>query len=125
MEHHWIKTKQHIAISYEDRCIRLKNDLALYKYLRSDRHAADRLAAHIRRVYRKKFGKSLRITRRSLAVEIVWHVRVLQMMDLSVRVLHWGNTDFMKNLYLHMDVIDCGEKEIDGNRFIWDYLSRF
>ena len=32
---------------------------------------------------------------------------------------------FIEWLWDHMDVIDCGKKEIDGNRFVWDILDRW
>jgi len=123
MAREWNTEYHEISISYEDRCIRIRNDRRLHAFLLSNPSAARRLADYIRKQYHRRFGKSLRITRDSLAVEIVWHMRVLRWMNVINRIFPFGNQKLMKELYVHMEVIDCGEREIDSNRFIWDALS--
>ena len=108
--------KKRIRIRYGNRCVHIPNDAALYHYLQQKPNGEYHLADHILRTYRNQYGKELRISRQSLATEIRWHVRVYRWMQ---------KTGFPgRRLDRRMKVIDCGERKIDNNRFIWDLLSR-
>lgn len=75
--------------------------------------------------YRKEHRKNIAISEASLATEILGHLLPHHFL-MSMRKIHLPravlkSTDFFIE---RTSIIDCGEKVVDGNRFIWDLLSK-
>ena len=77
--------------------------------------------------YKNIYNKDINITEKSLRSEIITHYK---MYDLCMRII---NNKSINNKYIinaakwiekHTNIIDCGEKKYDNNRFIWDLLSK-
>ena len=119
-----------ISVKYEDRVVRIRSDESIYKRLHSGRKAGRQLAEQILREYEARFNKPLRISLGSLNAEIKIHVFADRIFAASEkffekiriaphlkRFAHW--------LHVHTRVIDCGEKAIDNNRFVFDFFAPF
>ena len=83
------------------------------------------LARKLLMAYRKEHRQSIAISEASLAAEILGHLLPHQFLK-SVRQIPLPkallkSTDFFLE---RTSIIDCGEKEVDDNRFIWDLLSK-
>ena len=81
------------------------------------------MAGHLRAAYEGHFKKPLRISEKSLAVEVYMHYKF----QVWFRYLEKGfkNSRLLKRLLRSTAVIDCGEKSCDTNRFVWDFMARF
>lgn len=118
-------TKFHgIGIVCEDKCVRVRNDQTLVDFLNDPKTKGSLLIAeYARDLYEEQFGKPLGITQDSLAIEILGHVFVDKLAaaheQLKIRVAD----SFLDMIRLRMEVIDCGEADIDNNRRVWDALS--
>lgn len=111
-----------IGISLSDRIVRVNNDGLLKAMLiTGKRDSALTLSSKIRQMYEAEFGKSLNITTRSLAAEIYDHY-LLQELTLKIEKLT-GQIRPTRWMIRHMEVIDCGERSEDNNRFLWDLVS--
>ena len=115
-----------IGICFEPRVVRVVNHEELKQFLLQRGKGkvirqARRVAGFALKGYQRKFGEELKISKKSLTMEIAGHF-ALQEMSKSIEGIIGSNkwTRWMQN---HMDVIDCGEKAIDNNRFIWDFLA--
>lgn len=112
-----------IKVELLDRVVRVENGKALKALLKpGKRSAAMALARTVRRAYEKKAGTALDITEKSLAAEIYDHY-LLQEMTLFTEKL-FGQSRPTRWMIRHMEVIDCGEKSEDNNRFLWDWASK-
>ena len=111
-----------IEVRFEPHLARVVNDDALIHVLQDGkRRASFLLARQILEEYREKFGEELRIKERSLACEIYWHYYCLiKAIAIEKR---FGKKKFTTWLIRHIDVSDCGEREVDTNRIFWDILS--
>ena len=123
MAYNWKYIENGIGIVIEERVIRIANDWVLEAYLGRDKHKACLLAARLREMYRTSKGRDLNITDKSLAAEIYYHYR-LQKISLAIEKKH-GRSRPTRWMIRHMKVIDCGEMQVDNNRFVWDIASRF
>lgn len=119
-----------ISVKYEDRVVRIRSDENLIRFLHLDRKAGRRLAEQILTEYEAHFGKPLQISLGSLNAEIRIHVFADRLFAASekfftkiriaphfARLAHW--------LHVHTRVIDCGEKTVDNNRFVFDLFAPF
>ena len=69
-------------------------------------------------------GKELRISDNSLIVEIWGHVYAGYFMLAMKKLFRTQLTDYLAKIVLkRCEIIDCGEKEIDRNRRIWDMFA--
>lgn len=129
------KNYQGITVKFETGWVRVVTDDCLINYLeREGKKDAEQLADWILAEYRNLLGCSLKIRRDSLAVEILIHAYMdtiserledhAQRSEIpgTVKRLLKGVCDKMQK---HTDVIDCGEKEVDSNRLIFDGLAPF
>lgn len=114
-----------IEVALEDQLIHVYSNAELWQYL--DGKAGSRfelLAKTIKSDYEEEFGKPLDISDDSLIVEILVHV-YCDYLGLSfnriVRIKWIQN--LVKKLLKRAEVIDCGEKSIDSNRWVWDLLA--
>ena len=125
MAYNWDRRYHDVGITMQPRIVRVDNDKALDLYLSSGkRKAALALADRIHEVYEAAYSEKLDITRKSLACEIYDHYRILRITQ-ALSKIFGENFRPLKWLKLHMDVVDCGEKKEDNNRFVWDLLSKF
>lgn len=116
-----------IKVSVEEGIIRLKSDKDLWSYLDIEVvKQTEKLINVIKSDYKIKFNKPLKIVDKSLMVEIWAHVYC----DYYGLLIHrnikikWVRKLVMKGLE-RAALIDCGERKIDSNRWIWDFLSNF
>lgn len=133
MSEHYTETVfEQITVRYEDKIVRVTCDDALMDYLELPGNGSVPLAEHILKSYEGYFHKPLEISLHSLAVEILGHVYAdkfgSSLSELS-RHLSSEQTSHLKaladKLLERTAVIDCGERSVDGNRFVWDFLEPF
>lgn len=129
------KKYQGITVKFEMGWVRVVTDDCLIGYLeRKGRKDAEHLADWILAEYRNLLGCPLKIKRDSLAVEILIHAYMDTISERledhalqreipgTVKRLLKGICDKVQK---HTDIIDCGEKEVDSNRLIFDGLVPF
>ena len=129
-DYKWYRTKNGIRFTLEPGIVRLKNDAALAWAMKNGGHRHDGTGVSDMMIYahRKKMNRDLRITSASLDSEIFWHIKAMELCVFCrgtflyrISRLFRGKVEW---LYVHMDVIDCGEKDVDNNRFVWDIASK-
>lgn len=121
-----------ITVTYKEQLVKITTDKALLDYLAEPEIGSGTLAEAIRMRYAELYNRELEISRESLAVEILIHCyldvfmhrtetfsRVLpkKIETMFIRLLH--------SLEARTEIIDCGEREIDSNRIIFDAMSPF
>lgn len=123
----WNRSYHNIGIKYEQDIIRVKNDESLKEYFKDKKGKAIDLSRYIKNEYQVKKQMPLMITDRSLATEIFMHFYIQEKAIAIQSHLLWKGMifRFCQWILLHMEVIDCGEKKRDNNRFVWDWLSIF
>jgi len=122
MPYNWNREYRDVGVIYEDRVVRIANDASLAALFKEKgRRGALALSGHILCRYASLSGRELQITDRSLAAEIYDHYK-LQVWTLRFEKL-MGRCRPTRWMMRHMEVIDCGEKEVDNNRFLWDLFS--
>lgn len=114
-----------IQVVFEEGIIRITNDLQLWIFY--DQHIIERtvwLVNIIKQDYNEFFGKPLAISNRSLGLEIWGHlyyeVFILRFSKLFRLNIH---SQRMKNLLKPAQIIDCGERDKDSNRRLWNLLA--
>lgn len=70
----------------------------------------------------------LNISDKSLTIEIIGHVYIGNFADILKEIPRIPKIApiVIKKAYKitdHTDIIDCGEKEVDSNRWVWDKLA--
>jgi len=116
-----------IKVGLDEGLIRIYSDKALWRHL--DGEVALRtleLVKVIKTDYQKEFDKSLKISDNSLMVEIWAHVYsdyfgLLIKRNLKIK---WIQNLIQKGIE-RAEIIDCGEKKFDTNRWVWDFLAHF
>ncbi|WP_353197103.1 hypothetical protein [Parapedobacter defluvii] len=113
-----------ITVVIDKGLVRITNDEAL-KSVAADQPLtfAERLVDLIRADYQKVYGKTLAISRLSFIVEIDGHLYVEYCL-LKYSMLFWVIFPFgLYNRFRRScEVIDCGERGRDPNRWLWDRL---
>lgn len=125
MAYNWDRRYHDVGIAMQPRIVRVDNDAALNSYLSNGkRKAALALSRKIIDNYEEEYGEKLQISARSLACEIYDHYLILKITAALAKLF---GEDFrpLRWMKRHMDVIDCGEKKEDNNRFLWDLFSLF
>lgn len=116
-----------IRIVLEKGLVRVFSDAELWQFLNCQPGMRFELLVNtIKTSYLKEFNKSLNITDDSLIVEILVHVYCdyLGLKFNSAIKIKWIQKLVIK-LLERAEVVDCGEKELDNNRWVWDLLARF
>ncbi len=125
----WFITDRNIRIGFDDSAVHIVTDEHLKAFLKKDRTASYVLAHAILERYRILFGKPLNISRRSLAAEIRLHVLSHAFFTALENMADFKNSGICHRICSKMirsaEVIDCGERQVDGNRFVFDYVSIF
>ena len=131
MNEHYTETVfESITIQYENKIVRITCDSALMNYLELPGNGSVPLAEHILKTYEHYFHKPLLISLHSLAIEILGHVYADKFAsccsDLAIHLSNEQSNCLKKmadKLLERTSIIDCGEKSVDNNRFIWDFLE--
>ena len=128
----WAQTAEGVWVRYGDRAVHIKTDAALVEYLGEAGNGARALAEEILREYEKRAGKPLDIGVDSLAIEILIHTfldtfagRALHLAEKLPGPLAEPLSALMNGLEDRTEIIDCGEREVDGNRWVFDRLAPF
>ena len=127
----WNREYKGISISFEDRIVRIKSDSVLMEYLAREGNDAVILSGYILGTYYDMYHKPLEITQHSLAVEILIHAyldKFLRMIERKEIVDVFGSKEILlklvHSLEEHTEIIDCGEREVDNNRIVFDMLEK-
>lgn len=114
-----------IKVGLEPQLIRVYSNAQLWAYLDGKADASFELLINtIKADYEQHFGKALAISNASLIVEVLVHV-YCDYLGLSfnrIVKIKWIQA-LVKKLLKRAEVVDCGEKEVDSNRWVWDLLA--
>jgi len=116
-----------IKVTLEPQLVRVYSDKPLWTFLKADLSSRfETLAKTIKDDYLGIFGKELQISNDSLIVEILVHVYCdyLGLYFNKVVRIKFIQT-IVKKLLERAEVVDCGERSVDSNRWVWDALARF
>lgn len=116
-----------IKVDFKPKLIRLYSNSELWRFLHRDTNLKlNRLIQFIKQEYEAKFNCSLKISNDSLITEIIVHIYCHY---IGLKIKRFINIKLLKHLIISMlkrvEIIDCGEKNIDNNRWLWDYLSKY
>jgi len=115
-----------IKVGLEPKLVRVYSDTALWTFLKTNAGKRFKLLAEtIKKDYATTFGNELEITNDSLIVEILVHVYCDY---LGLRFNQIVKIKLIQNLVNKLleraEVVDCGERSVDSNRWVWDLLAR-
>ena len=126
------KSLDKITINYFNKLVQITCGEALKNYLEEPGNGAVELSAHILKEYKKRQKSELKISKDSLAIEILAHTYADTFSEtVSSAELHLPAAlseavlGLMKKVHAHTEIIDCGESDVDNNRWIWDGLTVF
>lgn len=116
-----------IRVELNEGIIRVYSNAELWRFLNGQ---ADRrfslLVKTIKRDYQETYQQPLAISNDSLMVEILVHVYCDYLGLKFNRLIKFRAVNNIVNkLLVRAEIVDCGEKEKDSNRWIWDFLARF
>lgn len=114
-----------IKIQLDEGIIRVYSNAALWQYLNGEaRQRLNLLAETIKNEYAAAFSKPLKIGTKSLVVEILVHIYCDYLGLAFNRYVRIPVIQKLVNKLLERaEVVDCGEKAKDGNRWVWDMLA--
>ncbi|WP_455713999.1 hypothetical protein [Anaerosporobacter sp.] len=128
----WNDEYSNILLCYSDKIVHIKCDDNLMEYLELPGNGAVALSRYIKEGYKKYKNKDLEISEDSLAIEILAHVYVDKFAEsiekLSNKLTKKNENEIvqvMEKIRDRTEIIDCGEKSVDSNRFVWNMLSPF
>ena len=116
-----------IKVNIEEGIIHLKSDKYLWIYLDIEVvKQTEKLINVIKTDYKIQFNRSLKISNKSLIIEVWAHVYcdyygLLMHRNIKIK---WVQKIVKKGIE-RAAIIDCGERKIDSNRWVWDFLSNF
>lgn len=122
----WNVTPFGVSYWLAPQVVHILNDQPLRAYLQQGPGYAIEAARFFQQVYQNEYGESLAIGEDSLAIEIIGHVFVGNFSSKADTLFQKAGLkpldDFVDSVQAHTDIIDCGSKEMDSNRFVWDRL---
>ena len=126
------KSLDKITINYFDKLVQITCGEALKNYLNEPGNGAVELSAHILKEYKKRQKSELKISKDSLAIEILAHTyadtfseTVSSAESHLPAALSEAVLGLMKKVHAHTEIIDCGESDVDNDRWRWDGLTVF
>ena len=126
------KSTDEIIISYSKGLVQITCNDALKNYLEEPGNGALRLSIYILEEYKNRRRSELKISKDSLAIEILAHTyvdtfseAVSSIGDRLPPALSKAVLTLMEQIHTHTEIIDCGESDIDNNRWIWNGLTVF
>ncbi len=119
-----------LNVTIENKVVRLTNNSNLKNLLKNESAASLAIAAELKKQYKLKQGKELKISELSIAIEICGHVHPDKLASAAANVadkipfIGDNIANAIRNAILsHTDVIDIGESSVDSNRWLWDALA--
>lgn len=82
------------------------------------------VSEYAHQLYLKEMGRPLNISIDSVAIEILGHVYADKFADLASRFKIKALQSKLADIKSRTDIIDCGERDIDSDRHIWDDLDK-
>jgi hypothetical protein len=114
-----------LSVEYKNGVVSIKNNTALNNLLKNESNGSGYAAATIKAEYKKRMGKELDIEVGSLQIEILGHVYPDRIGNAIKKIWLPGFIeDAVDKILVRTEVIDCGEKARDDNRFFWDFLDK-
>lgn len=112
-----------ISVSVADeKWIRIQRDDALLRALENLGNLV--VARAVKGAYRRRWGEEIHISDTSLAIEITGHAFPDAFAEeMLAHEISAVGRQILEKLRSHTEGIDCGESDVDGNRFLWDMLA--
>lgn len=107
-----------IEYSIDTNSIHIVNDNLFQYFIERDEENAWSFVREVKYHFREVNHRNLRISDRSLVVEIYGHI----LPDKIADFIPFGIGDIIQ---AKTEVIDCGEEGFDSNRFLWDIIAGF
>ncbi|OWK70311.1 hypothetical protein [Pedobacter sp. AJM] len=127
MEKQYNLFNHEIQVHFEPRLVRVFSDAALWAFLENDTGTRfEILVKTIKADYLTHYGAALKISNDSLIVEILVHVYcdyIGLRFNRVVKIKYIQN--LVNKLLERAEVVDCGERSVDSNRWVWDLLARY
>lgn len=116
-----------ISVLIRERSLHIENTESLRRILKK-KNAPLKLAQYLKQEHTNQYGTFLNISDESLAIEIIGHVYIGNFADILKNIPRVPKIApiIVERAYRitdHTDIIDCGEKEVDSNRWVWDKLA--
>ena len=115
-----------IRVEFERQKVHIYARKPVYDFLeQKSKKDALVLSEYILREYKKLYGRELKISRDSLAIEILGHVYLDHFADLAKMLKSSPLKALLQEMKSRTEVIDCGERSVDSNRYVWDDLEPY
>ena len=129
MENTWRTEFHDISVCYTEQLVQIKTDEKLLAFLKKPRRDATALSEYMKKTYEEIFGKELKISVESMAIELLIHLYVDEFVH---GIEYFGKflplylqaelETYMQKMERRTEVIDSGEAEIDPDRKFFDRL---
>lgn len=128
----WNSEFHGILIKYHKQLVQIKSEKPLLDFLAKDGNGSLELADYILKKYRSIFECELDISRESLSIEILIHAYLGELSkgiesvssSISPKVFK-ALIQCMQKIEGHTDIIDSGERQVDSNRHVFDWMVPF
>ena len=129
MENTWRTEFHDISVCYTEQLVQIKTDEKLLAFLKKPRQDATALSEYMKKTYEEIFGKELKISVESMAIELLIHLYADEFVH---GIEYFGKflplylqaelETYMQKMERRTEVIDSGEAEIDPDRKFFDRL---
>lgn len=129
MENTWRTEFHDISVCYTEQLVQIKTDEKLLAFLKKPGRDATALSEYMKKTYEEIFGKELKISVESLAIELLIHLYADEFVH---GIEYFGKflplylkaelETYMQKMERRTEVIDSGEAEIDPDRKFFDRL---
>ncbi|MDY3817580.1 MAG: hypothetical protein SO019_00855 [Lachnospiraceae bacterium] len=129
MENTWRTEFHDISVCYTEQLVQIKTDEKLLAFLKKPRRDATALSEYMKKTYEEIFGKELKISVESMAIELLIHLYADEFVH---GIEYFGKflplylqaelETYMQKMERRTEVIDSGEAEIDPDRKFFDRL---
>ena len=129
MENTWRTEFHDISVCYTEQLVQIKTDEKLLAFLKKPGRDATALSGYMKKTYEEIFGKELKISVESLAIELLIHLYADEFVH---GIEYFGKflplylqaelETYMQKIERRTEVIDSGEAEIDPDRKFFDRL---
>ena len=129
MENTWRTEFHDISVCYTEQLVQIKTDEKLLAFLKKPRRDATALSEYMKKTYEEIFGKELKISVESMAIELLIHLYADEFVH---GIEYFGKflplylqaelETYMQKIERRTEVIDSGEAEIDPDRKFFDRL---
>ena len=129
MENTWRTEFHDISVCYTEQLVQIKTDEKLLAFLKKPGRDATALSEYMKKTYEEIFGKELKISVESMAIELLIHLYADEFVH---GIEYFGKflplylqaelETYMQKIERRTEVIDSGEAEIDPDRKFFDRL---